>query len=424
VCASGVFGQSALFVGDSTMVQLFIAVVAGLGGQFSESGEPEELLHARTTATVCDGQVRLTFVRSEMLLWTSAATDGGHALHKASSNSGCFFTRNEPFVQQAARHADVVILGVGQHYASMLERAGGAGRAARQQIVALFTHTVNHTLSSLAAARESRGRDPSRVLLLGASQPAQPCGQAVKLPRSSSVDAAAGTRDGEPSPSALPEWVTQSWDHIPRLNAIAKKVAAELGVRFLGLEALTAMRADGAVGSRRQPKANATHAEVRMADGVKRWLAFEEATRIAAARPMDDCVHYCMPGVVDTVAQLVYNALVAMGDRPNDRPGAAAQQGAAPVARSSPAAQEDMAHFWSKSINQSWLTAAGVPARLEACPRNVIGGKAAVCGGWLERHVPKLADLAWWRDILENGKDRLLCAALKNPGMQRPRTVA
>ena len=59
---------------------------------------------------------------------------------------------------------------------------------------------------------------------------------------------------------------------------MARWIAKEMGVGFVNVAELTARRADDAMGR-------------------NKWSHKE------------DCVHYCMPGVPDTIAKLVYNAL-------------------------------------------------------------------------------------------------------------------
>ena len=158
VCASGVFGRSALFVGDSTMVQLFASIVLSLGGTFSQSGEPLALAHARTVATICGGSVRLSFVRSEQLIWASPTTDGVPPSHQSifSKLGRCFGTRNEPFVQQAARYADV--------------RAAYTLRAAftvQPSVPGLRSWTLPHLYSALEpSTRAQHAHDPSNRYFL------------------------------------------------------------------------------------------------------------------------------------------------------------------------------------------------------------------------------------------------------------------
>ena len=452
VCGSGAFGSSALFVGDSTMMQLFLAVVLGLGGRLNEIDEPMESSHQRTTASVCDGTVRLSFVRSELLLWTSSELDGGHAFRKVGVE--CFGTRNQPFAQQAARHADVVVIGVGQHYASMVQRASLGGQATSAQVVSLFGSSLNHTLASLITARRGRGRDSSRVLLVGASQPVRPCGvlagppmtslvEASRLPtacldakedadhvsataRPSSASSASSSSPSldchsRPSEMSIPNWMAASWELVPRINNLASLIASELDVRFVGLEVLSRLRGDALIGKRHARKQNATHMEAKTLLGEKRWMPLEDALRLDAPRS-DDCVHSCMPGVVDSFAQLVFNALLSSMDKRASQRSTHGHGELEPQAKQQKLG-EDRSTFFSRRINATWHKSPGtVHEYLEGCAdvTSAESSSRSACVEWLQRFVPKLSSLRWWNELLEEGRERALCGALKNPYWQRP----
>ena len=271
-----------VFVGDSTMSQIFIAFVLLLGGTFGVNRARAYTMFD-VTAIAC-GSIRLWFVRSDLLLYTEQMDQDATEAFKCGSMS-----TNEIFVQRLAQ-ADVAILGVGHHMPRIVDLVGvRAGWRFLEQ-------NLNHTLASALAAR-TRERGASRLsaqqkslLLVGATQPVANCSR-FTAPLSAEEAAAAlhihvaeeDPADSESSGAATPpsrmpshypagiqaESYERYWRMMPRLNALARSVADSLGVSWMSLAAMSAMRPDGVM-----------------------------------ARHMRnaDCVHSCMPGPVDGYA--------------------------------------------------------------------------------------------------------------------------
>lgn len=262
ICTRRLLGRQALFVGDSTAAQLFLSFVLSINGQFGRNGVNTATFNS-LTAQACGGELRLSFERADALLWDAGATPklgcgcNGMMLHHA------FHAR--------AKTADVVVLGIGQHFAALIESTAPSHR---HQMYTFITQSLNRTLSGLAAANPQANR-----IVVGASMPVPGCS---RFARPSGVVNAI-TSGGEAAGSNK---YALSWWHNARINVIARAVALENGASFIDVTQLSASRADDALG--RFPQ-NAT----------------------SRKPPVEDCVHYCMPGVVDVVAQLVYNALAA-----------------------------------------------------------------------------------------------------------------
>ena len=210
------------------------------------------------------------------------------------------------FSQRAIRDADFLILGLGHHFPGSLGatehnqkiRNGGNADAIplhmKMALHAFFPQNLNHTLAHLLHARKAVGQEPpeASVLLMGTTTPVAGCSRFAE-------------------PISLAQYVRANYDHrrtvdspmwlsYARMNGLASWLGRSHGVRFLDLAAPSAMRPDGAM--------------------ARFWPS-------AGARK-EDCVHYCMPGVVDTIATMVYNWMVG-GSKGARRSGKAAAHVAA-----------------------------------------------------------------------------------------------
>lgn len=112
---------SILFVGDSTVAQLFLSFVSLLNGRFGINAKRASVL-SEITASACSDGTRLNFVRSDLLLWSHAAED----FRSVRACDG--YTTLNPFVVRASRDADILVLGLGHHFPSSLEMVQVAGR--------------------------------------------------------------------------------------------------------------------------------------------------------------------------------------------------------------------------------------------------------------------------------------------------------
>ena len=101
-------GTSVLFVGDSTVFQLFLSFALLLRSRFGRSAKRASTV-TEMTASAFEDATRLAFARSDLLLWSSVPSD----LNSVRRCDG--YTTLQPFAQRAARDADVVILGLGHH---------------------------------------------------------------------------------------------------------------------------------------------------------------------------------------------------------------------------------------------------------------------------------------------------------------------
>ena len=309
VCQQRLLGRQALFVGDSTTAQLFVSVVLLLGGRFGKN-RVRGGTFVMATASACDDDLRLSFVRSDLLLWTQLTAPAA-AAQRCSTGM-----LNYRFTQQAVLDADVLIMGLGQHFASLIFSAQSHRR---HQAYAFFTGNLNRTLASARALRAMHGRpDPASIIVVGASVPVAGCELATSP---SSATAAAFTAATSRHPYGA------SWWHLSRINQLARWMAVEAGVSFMDLATLSSMRADDTLGH------------------------YWPAHRAGGAT---DCVHYCLPGVVDTFSRLLFHILFRT-----------ARQGrGAPTSVLSSSGHHRKLRFFNHT---GWLTTRGASRHLEGC---------------------------------------------------------
>ena len=354
-------GRTLLMVGDSTVFQAFLSFALLMDARLGKNPKKASTV-SELTASACGDATRLVFVRSDLLLHTTTGTDF-RAVQRCDG-----FTNLQIFAQRAVRDADILVLGLGHHVscppplsphtspwrasdlglrahvrarrshrrvrtermlmlmqycsggvhacsvqlpttarmkhthrillppfcwqfpgslgaaeANQRRRAPGSTmhNAPVQQRMALhafFPQNLNHTLSALITRRAELGHaSPTQsMLLLGTTTPVSGC---------SRFDA----------PISLDTYVRANYDHrrhvdspmwldYARMNGLAKWLASSHRIHFLDLAAPSAMRPDGAM--------------------ARFWRGH------GPEKIKEDCVHYCMPGVVDAWSTLVYNWLL------------------------------------------------------------------------------------------------------------------
>ena len=264
--------RSILFVGDSTMVQMFGAFVMLLGGEFGR-----QHLGKDVTASACNDTVRLNYVRNDLALWLEHGDTSGSQVRRCNSQtlSGTVFSRR-------AVDADVLVLGVGQHTApSFFSRgsplaarlrnvAGEAERAAS----AFFFHNFNHTLSTVLARRAAAfGASAASTIVLGASIPVPGCSR-FTAPASA---AAAHAVYARPDVRNLTNYYDH-WRLSFELNAVARALVTSAGAWMLDVAEPSLQRPDAARG-------------------------FDDTNTT------EDCLHYCPPGPVDEFARMLSQLL-------------------------------------------------------------------------------------------------------------------
>lgn len=361
-------GRQIVVVGDSTVFQMFLSLVLLLGGDFGR-----DLKHgyvtADLTATACGDATRLVYVRSDLLLWTHSTPDY-HAVQRCDG-----FAILHPFVHRASRDADIVLLGVGHHFPRTLMLAEkwtwwAGGEAARRARVGFFARNLNHTLASLLWRRAGWGRkDPATVVLLGTSTPVRGCAR-FRSPLAEAEAVAIAAGGGEPRSNVTTNELR--WMQYPHYNRIAKTLAGAFGVSFIDVSAPSALRPDGAMGGY-------------WPDGTVKQL---------------DCVHYCLPGVVDTWSVLLYNLLATRRLR------RALDEGdgrAGELLRGQP-------RFLAANASD-WLRVKGYAERFEACLPG--RGRLGACEFQLQRQP-------WWAFRCIETRDRAVARGPRYAGEYVP----
>ena len=182
-------GQSVLFVGDSTVFQLFLSFALLLNAKLGRSSKKASTI-SEMTGSACDDEVRLAFSRSDLLLWSASNSD-------LNSVKRCDGFTNLQVWQQRAAHADLLVLGLGHHFPGSLGGAEQHSRCdhevlppgsptrtglnvhCRIAMHAFFPQNLNHTLNSIIQARQAnaRGLRPPElsIALVGTTTPVSGC---------------------------------------------------------------------------------------------------------------------------------------------------------------------------------------------------------------------------------------------------------
>jgi hypothetical protein len=287
-------GAQILFVGDSTMAYQFISFVLLLNGTMGKQMIKANAMIS-VTASACNDRVRLLFRRNDLSLWS-------HNSHDLAA-----FPLSAPRCVQFAgvvqRDADLVVIGVGQHFqmtaalypyvdptgpragARSDANAAGNARTADSALTAdnalsIFArHVLNETFSRVVAALQARGRPASSLVVLGSS---------IAMPGCSTANAPSSLADATRAMSGqrLQHEFQKSWDQLPLLNSIGSALARGLGAVFVDVAEQSLQRADATL-ARNVPRPP--------------WMA--------AGTFREDCVHYCLPGPYDAWSAQLASAL-------------------------------------------------------------------------------------------------------------------
>ena len=156
-----------LVVGDSTAGQLYLSLVSLLR---AEHNAPSSKHRHRQRASACGDTVRLSHVRSDLLLWTSSLSDITAA---RVCDSGTLYER---FMQRAVRDADLLVFTLGLHWAGSMEEARARGPPELEGArLAFSSMSLRHTLSAALEARAAYGRSAASMLLVGTPLPVPGC---------------------------------------------------------------------------------------------------------------------------------------------------------------------------------------------------------------------------------------------------------
>jgi hypothetical protein len=240
---------------------------------------------------------------------------------------------NYRWAQQAVQDADVLVLGVGQHFTSLIY---GAPKPREQQplVYSFFANELNRTLSALVSMRTAYGRfDPSAIAIVGPTLPVPGC-QRVAAPQTLAEAVMSEVKE-----VTTHEYGPSYWHNV-RLNEMARWLADRHGVSFLDIATTSFMRADDSLARGRN-------------DAPSKTAGYANA----------DCMHYCLPGVVDTFSQLLYNLLEPRA--------AASTTVATPAPRANANASREVQTRVHRRLRffklDGWLTERGASKVLEQC---------------------------------------------------------
>lgn len=295
-------GLQVLVAGDSATAQFFLSLALQLGGPhgLGKNRRGGSAVIKDVTASACDDSVRLNFVRNDLLLWTSQVEELRELGKLCTAGRGLL----QPFANRVA-DADLLVLGTGHHYPHVMRGAG------EQTSESLFTRSLNHTLSLVAARRSEAGHAPDSVVVLGAPWPVAGCSR-FSAPISAATALLAN--------SSLHKW-SGAWQQARGFDRIAKWLAAEHRMHFLDIAPLSMRRPDDSLGRwcrlsgldcyKRDVRPD-KHGELHRRAGGATGGAPEIATRSHEIQPdadywEEDCLHTCLPGPIDEYVRLLYN---------------------------------------------------------------------------------------------------------------------
>lgn len=223
-------GRGMLFVGDSTVRDVFQSFVMLLGGRFGRQHFGKDV-----TASACDDELRLNYVRNDLVLYSSDRQD--QQMVYACSPS----VITQCFVRRAAS-ADIVILGVGQHFSSTfshVQKWTGRRPPPGQSAADFFVRSFNHTIASIAASRTATAR--GAIVVLGASMPVPGCSRFESPISLDAAMAAYAHPDAQHSYASL-------WEQNHLFNQAARWLAQAHGVGFVDVAAPSLQRPDATRG--------------------------------------------------------------------------------------------------------------------------------------------------------------------------------
>lgn len=260
-------------VGDSVAGQFYLSLVMllagveGFGPPIQNSTQGGSLhLHGKA-ATACDGRVRLSYARNDLLWWSNS----GMEINTFRSCSGLASAALlHKWTARAVHDADLLVLSAGVHITAVLD--GRSGPA----IDALPAHNLRHTLHSVLEERATRYGMPSQsVVLLGAPEPLPGCEK-----HASPLTLTESLLMSEPKANRFGD----QWGQIRLYNSAAQRLAEDLGVPFLDVAAMSHTRPDAAVG--------------------RFGLGHDHPDPLAI-----DCLHTCHPGPVDEYVRLLMHTI-------------------------------------------------------------------------------------------------------------------
>jgi hypothetical protein len=252
-----------VFVGDSVLQQTYYALVLSLGGRFTIPTARGFVKHA--TLSCPGGHATFTFFRDDTL-------GPGGIKGKA---------RAVPYATwlAAAANATVAVLSTGHHYDATDGRPFVPAPTGSPYI---FTE-LQATLANLREARMNAGRSARSIVLVSPSSPVPNCAS-YHSPISNAEAMAAEHRAEHAGLRFHAQW--RKWREYPRMMAW---LARDAGITWLDLTTLSATRPD-------------LH--------VSHFVTVYHRGKQVIPPDRRDCVHYCLPGVPDTFARVLFNAML------------------------------------------------------------------------------------------------------------------
>lgn len=166
-------GKQIVIVGDSTASQLFLSLTLQLGGTFGRNSRPISGID-EATSSGCNDTVRMNFVRNDFVLWSNSKGDVDTARRYNPS------LKLHAFTNRASRDADLVLIGAGHHFPNIISKIKDAhGLRTAPETKAFYFRNLNHTLTSLLAARRRWGHAAASVVVVGQAVPVPACDRFV-----------------------------------------------------------------------------------------------------------------------------------------------------------------------------------------------------------------------------------------------------
>jgi hypothetical protein len=354
-------GASLLFIGDSIMEQQFISASHVLGADFSSSStrwiekrwikRNESRLaqdEGRMEARACGGDVRVGYVRSDLLFWSASRRD-----IVASTQ----FRRNPAVYdfRASAAEADVVVLGGGQHFTNALKPFSGRVRSiwdAREKLgrdgldwTTVFRAVLNHTITRLLAVRRAAGRHDASTILLSTTRPVPRCylyDRPLRHPVDGNGDEfmlrlgaqqqevggggggpqQQGGSHGHGGRKVKETFFAPQYRDFGRYRAVARSMATALSISFLDIHPSAALRPDAA---------RARYIGRRWTYNLHRLANGSTVRERGGQRPMD-CVHMCLPGPPDSWSYLIFNLILERVPSPLTSPATGRSASPSPTA--------------------------------------------------------------------------------------------
>ena len=281
--------KSLVFVGDSLTHQLFYSLALLLGGSVAAG-------RIQVHASLCNDQVRMLFVRSDLALWLPTLSDSYNISEhrkrgideKAVGRANPFLV-NGQWVQRAVRDADVLVIGTGLHYGmttwsldrNRIARDPNSTHGPPRPDNGLVFRNLNYTLARALEARGHWGHHPASLIVLGAPVPIPACRRYTQPITLAEAFRARLEYTPESDPdfaeflTKFPANILELWQSLFETNTILQRTASSWDASFLDVAPISMTRPDGA--------------SAQQGGG---GLAY-------------DCLHSCQPGPVDTWTRLL-----------------------------------------------------------------------------------------------------------------------